>query len=308
MALSLTSVLWRGLTEQGAFRRSTLSIRAFSSSFSNSISEEEIRRFEEDGATVVRQLFPPEWIDQLRAAAEENMKNPGILCDEHVKPGRFHDDQFLWRRHETMRRFIYESPAAEIARQMMRGEKVQLFYDQLFVKEPGTRKATPWHNDHSYWQLKGNQVVSLWLALDPVPKSSCVKYVKGSHKWQLFHKIASFSGDEQRYKESAALPDAPDIENRRDEFELLTWDMDPGDCLVHHSFAVHGAPGISSQSGRRRAYATRWFGEDVRFDPRPGTMHYVWLNAGLELQNLKAGEPLDSNVFPKVEPSSEFKA
>lgn len=54
------------------------------------------------------------------------------------------------------------------------------------------------------------------------------------------------------------------------KFELLTWDMDPGDCLVHHSLAVHGAPGISSQSGRRRAYATRWFGEDVRFDPRPG--------------------------------------
>jgi hypothetical protein len=56
------------------------------------------------------------------------------------------------------------------------------------VKEPGTRKATPWHNDHSYWQLKGNQVISLWLALDHVPKSSCVKYVKGSHKWQLLHK------------------------------------------------------------------------------------------------------------------------
>ena len=55
------------------------------------------------------------------------------------------------------------------------------------------------------------------------------------------------------------------------KFELLTWDMEPGDCLVHHSFAVHGAPGISTQSGRRRAYATRWFGEDVDFDPRPGT-------------------------------------
>lgn len=46
----------------------------------DSISEEEIRRFEEDGATVVRQLFPPEWIDQLRAAAEENMKNPGCIA------------------------------------------------------------------------------------------------------------------------------------------------------------------------------------------------------------------------------------
>lgn len=43
------------------------------------VSEEEVRRFEEDGATVVRQLFPPEWLDQLRAAAEVNMKNPGLI-------------------------------------------------------------------------------------------------------------------------------------------------------------------------------------------------------------------------------------
>jgi hypothetical protein len=43
------------------------------------VSEEEIQRFEEDGATVVRQLFPPEWLDQLRAAAEVNMKTPGLV-------------------------------------------------------------------------------------------------------------------------------------------------------------------------------------------------------------------------------------
>ncbi|KAG0578405.1 hypothetical protein KC19_4G020300 [Ceratodon purpureus] len=303
------SMLRRAHATLGSSALGAARARAFSSSASSLISEEEVRRFEEDGATVVRQLFPPEWLDQLRAAAELNMKNPGVLCDEHVKPGepgRFHDDQFLWRRHETMRRFVYESPAAEIARHMMRGKQVQLFYDQLFVKEPGTRKATPWHNDHSYWQLKGNQVISLWLALDPVPKSSCVKYVKGSHKWRLLHKISSFSGDEQRYKESSSLPDIPDIESKRDEFELLTWDMEPGDCLVHHSFAVHGAPGISTQSGRRRAYATRWFGEDVDFDPRPGTMHHMWVNAGLD-PGLKAEEPLKSSLFPKVTPAPEVR-
>jgi hypothetical protein len=27
----------------------------------------------------VRQLFPPEWLDQLRAAAEVNMKTPGLV-------------------------------------------------------------------------------------------------------------------------------------------------------------------------------------------------------------------------------------
>jgi ectoine hydroxylase-related dioxygenase (phytanoyl-CoA dioxygenase family) len=69
-----------------------------------------------------------------------------------------------------------------------RAKQVRLFYDQLFIKEPGTRTETPWHNDHSYWPLIGDQVVSLWLALDYVPKSACVQYVKGSHKWKMMHK------------------------------------------------------------------------------------------------------------------------
>lgn len=41
---------------------------------------------------------------------------------------------------------------------------------------------------------------------------------------------------------------------------------------MHHSFSVHGAPGISESGNRRRAYATRWVGEGVLFDPRPGKL------------------------------------
>ncbi|KAJ7548185.1 hypothetical protein O6H91_07G001400 [Diphasiastrum complanatum] len=232
------------------------------------------------------------------------MKNPGPLCDEHEKPGqpgRFHDDQFLWQRHETMHKFIHESPAAQIARRMMRGKHVRLFYDQLFVKEPGTLSVTPWHNDHSYWQLKGEQIISVWLALDSISESVCLNYVKGSHKWKLMHRISSFSGDQDRYKSSSSesLPDVPDIDAMHDKVELLRWKMEPGDCLVHHSFSIHGAPGISANSSRRRAYATRWVGDDVTFDPRPGTMHYVWLKAGLDLA-LQPGNPLKSTLFPEV--------
>jgi len=43
----------------------------------HSIPEEEIRRFEEDGAIVLRKLFSPDWLEELRVAAEENMKHPG---------------------------------------------------------------------------------------------------------------------------------------------------------------------------------------------------------------------------------------
>lgn len=267
-----------------------------------SISEEEVKQFEADGATVVRGLFSKEWLEALREAAEENLGHPGPLCDEHVKPGepgRFHDDQFLWHRHETMRRFIFESPAAEIVRQMSRAKQMRLFYDQLFIKEPGTQTATPWHNDQSYWHLKGNQIISLWLALDPVPKQACLKYVKGSHDWKLIHKITSFSGDDDRYSDPSkeSLPGMPDIDSQLDKVELLAWDMEPGDCLIHHGFAIHGASGISTSGARRRGYATRWIGEDVLFDPRPGTMHYSWLKVGLD-PKLKPGQPLESEMFP----------
>eukprot|EP00271_Cylindrocystis_brebissonii_P016269 TRINITY_DN39637_c0_g1_i1.p1 TRINITY_DN39637_c0_g1~~TRINITY_DN39637_c0_g1_i1.p1 ORF type:complete len:311 (-),score=40.55 TRINITY_DN39637_c0_g1_i1:385-1317(-) len=265
-----------------------------------SIPEKEIEQFEADGACVVRGLFSSEWVDSLRAAAEENLRHPGPLCDEHVKegePGRFHDDQFLWHRHEEAREFVFKSPAAEIARQMARAKSVRLFYDQLLVKEPGTKTATPWHNDQSYWQLQGNQIVSVCLALDEVPKSSCVKYVKGSHHWKLMHKITSFSGDAVRYEAKEELPDMPNIDDQLDKVELLAWDMEPGDCLVHHGFAVHGASGVSTSGARRRGYATRWVGDDVVFDPRPGTMHYLWLNVGLD-PKLKAGQPMESEMFP----------
>ena len=40
---------------------------------------------------------------------------------------------------------------------------------------------------------------------------------------------------------------------------------------------MHGAPGNPGLSNhRRRGYATRWCGDDVTFDDRPGTMHDGW--------------------------------
>ena len=39
---------------------------------------------------------------------------PRVLCCL----GRFHDDQFLWRRHDTFKHFIYDSPAAAVRLQL----------------------------------------------------------------------------------------------------------------------------------------------------------------------------------------------
>lgn len=41
------------------------------------ICEKDVRRFEEDGATVLRGFFGANWIHKLREAAELNLADPG---------------------------------------------------------------------------------------------------------------------------------------------------------------------------------------------------------------------------------------
>ena len=39
------------------------------------------------------------------------------------------------------------------------------------------------------------------------------------------------------------LEDMPDIDANRDKYELLSWDLEPGDVLMFHPLIVHGSPG-----------------------------------------------------------------
>ena len=98
--------------------------------------------FRRDGAVKLAGLASPRWVEALRAAAEKNRADPGPLCDEHAQAagtgGRFHDDQFLWTRHDTFREWVQESGVAAVAARAMGSETAHIFYDQLFVKEPGT--------------------------------------------------------------------------------------------------------------------------------------------------------------------------
>lgn len=163
------------------------------------LSEEDVARFAVDGAVVLRGLLSPAWVEALRDAAEENLRRPGPLCDEHAAAqgtgGRFHDDQFLWHRHAACEEYVLRSGVGALAARAMGSRTAHILYDQLFVKEPGTAAPTPWHNDTSYWHIRGEQVCSVWAALDEVPTDRGLSYVRGSHRWGLMHAVTNFSGD-----------------------------------------------------------------------------------------------------------------
>jgi ectoine hydroxylase-related dioxygenase (phytanoyl-CoA dioxygenase family) len=188
------------------------------------IGHDEIRRYCDDGIICLRRAFPDDWVEALRQAAEDSMQDPGELhaelAEQCREKGRFFHDTFIWQRNATCRRFVFESAAASIASRLMRSHKINIFFDQWLIKEPGTETATPWHNDMPYWPVDGRQICSIWVALDPVrAESGAVEYVRGSHHWAEKYKPASFSGGDQ-YRED--LPPVPDIEGNRDRYDIAS--------------------------------------------------------------------------------------
>jgi ectoine hydroxylase-related dioxygenase (phytanoyl-CoA dioxygenase family) len=261
------------------------------------ITPAEIAAFKTNGVVHLKKLFDSEWVSMLQELADSVLENPGKLANELAYKsveGRFFSDTFLWHQNDEFKEFIYHSPAAEIVRQVMQSNKINIIFDQLLIKEPNTNEPTAWHHDLTYWPIKGPNVVTLWLALDDVTdQTGSMEFIKGSHLWgERYHPVAFV--DPTKY--NTPEPPVPDIDNRREEFEFIQFDYTPGDCTIHHGLLVHAAGGNRSHTQRRRAYVTRWAGDNVIYDPRPNIQKMLWEPA------INAGAPLDSELWPVIWP------
>eukprot|EP00665_Eupelagonemidae_sp_cell47_P010035 gene10035-6764_t len=54
----------------------------------------------------------------------------------------------------------------------------------MFYKERGSLVRTAFHQDASYFSMKGEQIAICWVPVDVVTKASgAMGYVRGSHRW-----------------------------------------------------------------------------------------------------------------------------
>ena len=261
-----------------------------------SITEDEMATYRDDGIVCLRGMFDDDWVEHLRDCVEADLKSPGSLCKDVTRGGEgtFVSDTFVWSNIDDFTDFIWRSPAAELAATVMQSSKINLLFDQILVKEPGSTTPTMWHHDYTHWPVAGDQVCTLWLALDPVTtESGAVEYIRGSHRWGKKFTARSFTGD-NRYKDD--FPELPDIDSMRGQYDIVHFEMEPGDCTIHHGLLVHGAPGNLTSDRRRRAYVTRWCGDDVTYDPRPNIQQMLYE------PDIAAGGALDCDLFPVVWP------
>lgn len=258
------------------------------------IGQQEIAAFRRDGVIVLRGVFR-DWIAPLRDGFEQVLAAPGPFAIENVgnnERGRFFEDYCNWQRIEPFSRFIHQSPAAALAGQLMGARQVQIFHEHILVKEPGTAKATPWHQDIPYYCVDGAQTASYWIPLDPVTQDNTLRVVLGSHRWPKLVRPKRWASNENFFAGDDDYMEMPDVEDG--SYTILAPELEPGDAVLFDFRTVHGAAG--NQGGnRRRAFSARFLGDDVCYAERPGRTSPPF--PGI---NQRHGERLREDWFPVV--------
>ncbi len=255
----------------------------------------DVTRFRTDGALVVRGLFDPDEVATLRTFIDEVVAAPsprGILASPPGEPA-FFEDFCNWHDHVELVDLLYRSAAADAAAALMSSNEVRFFHDHVLVKEPGAQQRTPWHQDQPYYNVAGRQNVSMWIPVDPVERANTVEFVAGSHRgtWYL---PTTFLTEEARWFPPGSLEAVPDVDGRRDELEVLGWDLEPGDAVCFHMLSLHAAAG-NSATVPRRVVSLRFLGDDATHAPRHWVTSPEFPGLADELAD---GAPMDHPLFP----------
>ena len=260
------------------------------------VSEEQIQVFERDGAIRLEGLVGEDWLAKLRAAAGEAMdmapNDPGMYYFKRIR---------LWRKITTFGSLCTESHLPAVAAQLLRTEKINLLYDQLFVKDASMVERTTWHNDQPYWPVRGDGALSFWIAIEDLDATmGTLEFIRASHRWEAWYQ--PFVGNEVGNVKEVPNPrpgfiPMPDFDAERDQHEMIQWDLKAGDAIAFHALSIHGDTGNTSGNAVRWAYSVRYAAENNRYlDIRDIPGH----NVDLENPELETDDVLDSEMFPVV--------
>ena len=125
-----------------------------------------------------------------------------------------------------------------------------------------------------------------------------MEFVRGSHLDDAYYMPEVFGARDEHpndWAEQGQGEPVPDIEANRAAYDIIGFDVEPGDAVVFSAWLLHGAPGNKSPDSRRAALSTRWLGDDARWHPHPGADPTV----DAEQVDLRPGDyPADERVFP----------
>ena len=272
------------------------------------VNDAERAAYERDGAAVVKGVIPDEWVTFMRDAVARLIEDSDPSSQNYADDGdpRFFSLTFPWMFHDAFKAWAIHGPLVDVAHQVLTdAKKVMFFYDQIFAKEPGATKRTPWHQDLPFLPVKGNQQIRIWVPFDKVTEDGgAVHYLRGSHKWgKIYHPIGfkNIPIITDTYVNSP-YEDMPDFEADYGTYDWLVAEAEPGDLLLHHPRTVHGSLGNRTDS-YRRAITSFYVGDQATWNPHVANMfNNKSLTGHVTAPDLTEGGPIECAMFPRVWP------
>ena len=276
----------------------------------SAITPNEVETYHRDGVLKLSGMFDKDWIEILNKGLDANIETPTrrsrIWYKDTSGRSMFYDHT-AWQGIEEYRKFIFDSPAAQICGQLTGSVTVNFFFDSVFVRSTGTQFETPWHQDEPYWSVEGYDACSLWMPLVPVKQKSSLSFVPGSHRLKTVFKQYNFGDLNPVRKKNVdqvdfsdiAEQEFPDINADLERFGVVSWDMQPGDCIVFNGRTMHGGSGKLDGDCDLRVFTTKWVGDDVRIKFRDCGMDPDHSSDMIE-KGLKPGDRPDTDLYPQI--------
>ena len=220
---------------------------------------------------------------------------PLLESDLDADEGCFFYDVAAWQHDHGVREVAFDSALPALIADLLDARYLNFWEDTTFAKGPRSRQKTAFHQDLAYFQIDGDQCVIVWIPLDPANlDNGVVEYVRGSHQWDAIYAPNVFIS--QTPVTGSPERRCPDIEANREQYDIVSFDVEPGDVIIHHVRTVHGAGGNMTDRWRR-AVSFRYCGDQVRYYDRPGAIPQVGVAGALE-----TGDRLFSKDYPIVWP------
>lgn len=228
------------------------------------------QRFADDGVCLVRGAVSDDELAAARRAVDallsgDELADLSAIAGSTEAP-RFRGGVDHWRTHEDFARLATRGSLPAVAAAVLGTTRLWLYEDSVLVKDARSSVPTRWHTDDGYFHVEGEQLATVWLALDPAPLAAgALRFVRGSHLADVRYRPTLFVTDDPIPGTDGELPPAID----EDGPDVIGWDLDPGDLTIHHARTLHAAGGNQTAT-ERRALSIRYCGERSVVRVKPG--------------------------------------
>ena len=202
---------------------------------------------------------------------------------------------------------IKELGLADFVAALWDSENVWFLGEELFVKTGGKAGRSPWHQDTSYMPANGPHLLNLWISFERIPKANSLEIVRGSHRGPEYDGTAyADAADPTRpLWGDGTFPRLPDIEAERAKdptsWDVLSWDVEPGDVVVLHSGSLHGGAPLSTDCPTRHTLVLRFFGDQLFYRPLPtAAPDFMYDIREIDDRSMTPGQPYRSPYFAQV--------